>query len=424
LNKLDSYWITKIASFLDNTKMLMFSRNFYLIAAVITIVLVVAIVTFLPIAQARTKWVQEGVISFEENKREPTGFAINENTLVTSTSQHPNSYQSSDSKRPYKRNRIYVYTYNGKNWLQQTELTIPQEKQSREYYGYLPSKNIAIDGDTILIGSNVFIRSGDSWSFSTKLKPPSLKNLGSGHSIAFDGKTAVIRTQSAIYVFRCNQDTGNWLFETEIKKPLSQGKWVPGIPGGEVAIDGDTLVDGNLIYRRSSTNDWLPEAELTLNGKPIEKISQIDISDNTIVVGMQTEFNTKDDQRGLAHVFERNSDTGVWEYKPKLVPHDMLPFALYGFGYHIAIDGSTIIAGHYLDVSSNQLAYALSFFWPKPKGRAYIFIRNKNGRWLRSAKLRPDNKETPKHGKVAISSNRVVVRGKDDEKLYIFKRVD
>ncbi|MEL6458861.1 MAG: hypothetical protein AAFQ91_11505 [Cyanobacteria bacterium J06621_15] len=202
----------------------MFSRNFYIIVTVVTIFLVVAIVTFLPIAQARTKWVQEGVIVFEENKREPIGFAINGNTVVTSTFQHPNNYQSSDSNKPFKQSRIYVYTYNGKNWLQQAELTVPVEKQSREYYGYLPSRNIAIVGDTILIGSNVFTHSGDSWSFNTKLKPPSLENLGSGHSIAFDGETAVIRTNSAIYVFQRNQDTGNWLFETEIKKPLSQGE--------------------------------------------------------------------------------------------------------------------------------------------------------------------------------------------------------
>ncbi len=398
----------------------MFSRNFYLIVAVITIVLVVAIFTFLPIFQARTKWVQEAVISFEDNKREPTGFAINRNTIVTSTFQHSNDYQSSDSNKLFKRNRIYVYTYNGKNWLQQAELTIPQEKSGE--YGNLPSKNIAIDGDTILIGANVFTRSGDSWSFSTKLQPPSLENLGTGQSIAFDGQTAVIRTLSAIYVFRRNRDTGNWLFETEIKRPLSLD-WKKRIPQREVVIDGDTLVDGNRVYRRSSTLDWPQVAELTLNRKPIENISQIDISGNTIVVGMRAKFSTKDDTRGLAHVFERNPKTGVWEYKTKLVPDDMLPFTLYGFGSHIAIDGSTIIAGHYLEIT-NQLSYALSFFWPKPKGRAYIFIRNKNGRWLPSAKLRPNNKETAKEGKVAISGNRVVIRGKDDEKLYIFRRVD
>ncbi|MGB3655487.1 MAG: hypothetical protein WBA41_30350 [Rivularia sp. (in: cyanobacteria)] len=397
----------------------MFSRKFYIIVAVVTILLVVAIITFLPIVLARTKWVQEAVISFEDNKRKPTGFAINGNTLVTSTFQHPNNYQSSDSNKPFKQSRIYVYTYNGKNWLQQAELTIPQEKQSEEYYGYLRSKNIAIDGDTILIGSNVFTRSGDSWSFITKLKPPSLENLGRGKSIAFDGKTAVIRTASAIYVFRRNQDTSNWLFETQIKRPLSLGE---KFLLDEVAIDGDTLVDGDRVYRRSSTNDWLPEAELTLNGKPIEKISQIDISGNTIVVGMQTEFNTKDDQRGLAYIFERNPNTGVWKYKAKLVPHDIVPFAIYGFGHYLAIDGSTIIAGHGYYVS-NQLSYALSFR-PKPKGRAYIFVRNNKGRWLRSAKLRPNNKEKATGGDVTISDNRVVVRGKDDEKLYIFKKVD
>jgi hypothetical protein len=392
----------------------MFNRNFYLIVAVVVMVLLIAIVTLFPFFQARTKWVQEGVISFEENKREPTGFAINGNTVVTSTFQHPNDYQSSDSSKPFKQSRIYVYAYNGKNWLQQAELTIPEK------YGSLPSKNIAIDGDIILLGSDVFTRSGDSWSFSTKLQPPSLKNLGGGQSIAFDGETAVIRTNSAIYVFRRNRGTSNWLFESEIKRPLTRGKTY--LRDG-VAIDGDTLVDENRVYRRSSINDWLLEAELTLNEKPIEKISQIDISGNTIVVGMKTEFTIDDDSRGTAYVFERNPDTKVWKYKTKLVPNDILPFAIYGFGSRIAIDGSTIIAGHYLDIT-NQLAYDLSFFWPKPKGRAYIFIRNKNGRWLRSAKLRPDNKETPKEGKVAISGNRVVIRKKDDEKLYIFKRVD
>lgn len=405
-------------SVVDKTKM--FSRNFYLIAAVVAIVLVVAIVIFFPIAQAHTKWIQEAAISFEENKRYSTIFAINGNTLVTRTYQHPNNYQSSDSKRPYKPDRTYIYTYNGKNWLQQAELTIPEEKQSGEY-GYIISESTAIDGDIILLGTNVFNRSGDSWSFSTKFQPPSFEDLGMGKSIALDGDTAVIGTENATHVYRRNTDTGNWLFETEIRRPLVPGK---RLPGGEVAIDGDTLVDGNRVYRRSSTNDWLPEAELTLNEKPIVKISQVGISGNTIVIGMQTEFNTKDDQRGLAYVFERNPDTGVWKYKTKLAPHDMFPFALYGFGYYIAIDGSTIIAGHYLDVSSNQLAYALSWFWPKPKGRAYIFVRNKKGRWLHSATLRPNNKEKATGGDVTISGNRVVVRGKDDNKLYIYKRVD
>lgn len=394
----------------------MFNERLYPIVTVATIVLVVAIVTFLPIAQARTKWVEEGVICFEENKRKPTGFAINGSTVVTSTFQHPNDYQSSDSNKLFKQSRIYVYTYNGKNWLQQAELTIPQEKPGE--YGNLPSKNIAIDDDTILLGANVFTRSGNSWSFSAKLQPPSSEKLGRGQSIAFDGKTAVIRTGSAIYVFQRNRDTDNWLFETEIKRPLSQGKWVPGIPGGEVAIDGDTLVDGNRVYRRSSTNDWLPEAELTLNEKPIEKISQVDISGNTIILGMRTEFTIDDDTRGTAYVFERNPDTGVWKYKTKFAPHDMQHFAIYGFGSRIAIDENTVIAGHGFYIN-NQLAYSLSLR-PKPKGRAYIFVRNKKGRWLRSAKLRPDNKEKTTVGDVAISGNRVVVRGKDDEKLYIF----
>jgi hypothetical protein len=407
----------------------MFSRNFYLIVAVITVVLGVAIVTSLSNSQARTKWVQEAVISFEDNKRQPTGFAIDENTLVTRTYQHPNHYRSSDSKRPFNQNRTYIYAYNGKTWLKQIEFGVPEENPQDGYD--LSNYLTAIDGDTLFVGAYVFTRlgtvrcggslrysnCGETWSLTTKLQPPSSTKAKIGQSIALDGNTAVIGFANATHVFRRNPDTGNWFFEAEIKRDrTSTTKYEV-----EVAIDGDTLVDGNRIYRRSSTNDWLLEAELTLNGKPIEKISQIDISGNTIVVGMKTEFTIDDDSRGTAYVFERNRDTGVWKYKTKLVPSDILPFAIYGFGSRIAIDGSTIVAGHGFRIF-NQLAYSLSFR-PKPKGRAYIFVRNKKGRWLYSATLRPLNNQ-PTSGGVTISGNRVVIRGKNDRKLYIFKRVD
>ena len=296
--------------------------------------------------------------------------------------------------------------------MQQAELTIPEK------YGYLLDEDIAIDNDTILLGDNVFTRSGETWSLTTKLEPPSFENLGMRQSIALDGDSAVIGTENATHVYRRNRDTGDWYFEVEIRRGGNLGTH---FRPGKVDIDGDTIVDGFRVYRRSSTLDWQLEAELTLNGKPIPKILNPRISGNTIVLGMYTLFTTKDG-RGTAHVFERNPKTGVWEYKTKLVPHDIVPFAIYGFGGPIAIDGSTIIAGHGFDVRNN-LAWDLSWFIPKPKGRAYIFVRNKKGRWLYSAKLRPSNNQ-PTGGGVNISGNRVVFRGKDDEKLYIFRRVD
>lgn len=397
----------EIASSAENlTKM--FSKPFYLIVTVVTIVLVVVIVTLFPLFQARTKWVQEAVISYDEPGRLPAYYAIDGNTLVNLTWQ-------SDLKKSGSPDPVYIYTYNGKNWLQQAEFTIPEEKP-REGYGlnYLT----AIDGDTILIGANVFTRLGKTWSFTTKLQPPSFDNLGMGKSIRLDGDTAVIGTENATHVYRRNRDTGNWSFEAEIIRGPSFSNLVCR---GRVDIDEDTIVDGSRVYRRSSNNNWLLETELTLKGKPIRNILSPRISGNTIVLGMYTLFTTKDG-RGTAYVFERNPDTGVWEYKTKLVPHDIVPFAIYGFGGPIAIDGSTIIAGHYFEVRNN-LAWSLSWFTPKPKGRAYIFVRNKKGRWLYSAKLRPSNNQ-PTGGDVTISGNRVIISGKDDDNLYIFRRVD
>jgi hypothetical protein len=387
----------------------MSSRNFYLIAAVIVIVVGIAIVTFLPFFQARTKWVQENVISFNELGRNPIGLAIDGNTLVVLTRQ-------SDFKKPLSLDSIYIYTYNGKTWLQQAELTIPEEKPGK---GYVLDYLTAIDGDTILVGANVFTRSGETWSLTTKLQSP-FDNSGIAESIAINGDTAIISLKFAIHVFRRNRDTGDWLFEAEIRR-IDTASY--NYSRGKVAVDGNIIVDGNRVYRRSSTNDWQQEARLALNKKPIRRISQVDISGNTIVVRMHTQF-TDPDGRGTAHVFENNPNTGVWEYKTKLVPHDIVPFAIYGFGSSIAIDGSTIIAGHGFRVSNNNLAWSLSgWYVPQPKGRAYIFVRNKNGRWLYSAKLRPLNNQ-PTGGGVTISGNRVIISGKDDEKLYIFKRVD
>ena len=361
---------------------------------------------------------QEAAISFEEDARYPTSFAINGNTLITRAYQHPNNYQSPDSKTPYKRYRNYVYAYTGKTWLQQAELIIPEEKPGTGYN--LSNHLTAIDGDTILVGANVFTRSGETWSLTTKLQPPSLSNLEMGQSIALNGDTAVIGTENTIHVFRRNPDTGDWFFETEIRRdrtPLSH------FPLGKLAIiDGDTVTDGFRVYRRSSTNDWLPEAELTLNGKPIRSILNAAISGNTIVLGKYTRSDDVD-TRGSAHVFERNSDTGAWEYKKKLVPHDIPSFAIYGFGSRIAIEGNIIVAGYGFDIR-NKLHYALNWWIPKPKGRAYIFVKNKKGRWLRSATLRPNNKEKATGGSVKISGNRVIFSGRGDRKLYIYKRVD
>jgi hypothetical protein len=386
----------------------MFSKPFYLIVTVVIIALLVAIFTLLPIFQARTKWVQEAVISYDEPGRLPAYYTIDGNTLVNLTWQ-------SDLKKSGSPDPVYIYTYNGKNWLQQAELTRPEEKP-REGYGL--NHLTTIDGDTILVGANVFTRSGETWSFTTKLQPPSFDNLGMGRSIALDGDTAVIGTENATHVYRRNRDTGDWFFEAEIRRGGHLGTH---FRPGKVDIDGDTIVDGFRVYRRSSKNTWLLETELTLNGKPIPDILNPRISGNTIVLGMYTLFTTKDG-RGKAYVFERNPDTRVWEYKTKLVPHDIVPFAIYGFGGPIAIDGSTIIAGHYFEVTNN-LAWSLSWFTPKPKGRAYIFVRNKKGRWLYSAKLRPSNNQ-PTGGDVTISGNRVIISGKDDRKLYIFKRID
>lgn len=385
----------------------MFTVRLYWILSIFITLLGIILLTWFRLSQATKRWVEEATLSFNEAGRLAYDFAIDGNTIIIST------YSRIPTTTRY---RIYIYTYDGKTWRQQAELPIPEHEPLQ---GYSLSYQIAIDGNTALVENHVFTRLGETWSKETQLQPPTQEYLGLGRSVAVDGDTAVIGTEKATHVFRRNPDTGNWFFEAEIRRSRILG--YRSSPG-RVAIDGDTIVDGNRVFRRSSTGTWFEFASLTLNGQDIPKIASVAISSNTIVLGpLTTSCGTSN--RGAAYVFERNPSTGVWSYEAKLVPDDVPDFFLitYGFGYRVAIDGNTIIVGHGVSIT-NHISHTLSLH---PKGRAYIFVRDsKTGRWLLQAKPKPRDYKRVASGfgtLVSIAGNRVIVSSGEYEKsTYVF----
>lgn len=387
----------------------MFTRRFYFIAAASIIILGGAIFTFSRPSQVTQAWVEEVKLPLDEYRNNVSSFAIDGNTAVYRIFQTP------PNSKPQAVINIYACT--GDNWSKQAQLSVPKKQPK----GYSNSSLTAIDGDTILVGVNVFTRSGNTWLLKTQLQPPTSEYLGIVHSVSISGYTVVIDTENKTHVFRRNPDTNAWFFEAELKtdkvyfRPYSRS----------IDIDGDTIVVGNQIFQRNSDGSWVEETRLRLNGEnllpPIESVA---ISGNTVVIGSPRDY--VKDARGSVYIFEKNPATGVWSYETKLEPNDVPNFTnliaiYYGFGFSVGIDGDTIVVGTGVPKTNSP-----EWGW-HPRRNAYVFVRNSRGRWLLRQKLIPKDYQqvADSYGQIVrVSGSRIIVYGAPLKKTYVFRRVN
>ena len=229
----------------------------------------------------------------------------------------------------------------------------------------------AIDGDTLVIGSNsnergrslagaayVFVRSGASWTLQAKLVP--------------DDPVAVHFFGWAVDV------SGNTI--------------VVGAAGDNFA---GTYSGAAYVYVRTGTT-WTRQAKLipSVTRARDEFGTSVAIHNNTIVVGA----NYHDDgavDGGAAFVFVRNGTT--WSEQAKLLASDAADHSW--FGLSVAIDGNRIAVGAIYDDATATDA-----------GAAYIFQRN-GSTWSQEAKLlAADGAAGDTFGfAVAIEGNRAVI---------------
>lgn len=181
--------------------------------------------------------------------------------------------------------------------------------------------------------------------------------------------------------------------------------------GYSVAISGDTLVAGSLqdfvganveqgsatVFTRSN-NVWIEQAALIASdGAERDSFGfSVAIDQNTIVVGAFKDDIGANDGQGSVYVFVRNG-TG-WTQQAKLTASD--GDAGDAFGYSVALDGDTLVAGA---VGRDQNIYAAY-------GAAYVFVRNGNT-WSQQARLvHADGWTSDNFGQdVAIDGHTVVV---------------
>ena len=250
----------------------------------------------------------------------------------------------------------YVFIRTGATWTQQAKLTAPDGIPADEF-GF----SVVLDGDTALIGASyagngwsgkayVFTRTGTTWAVEATLTASDGQPEDQfGWSVSLSGDFAVIgsvyddeRTGSA-YVFTRTGTT--W---TQQAKLSASDAALEDAFGVSVGIDGDTIVVGAgwkdtftgaaYIYTRTETT-WTQEAKITAsdgtNGNDFGMA--VSISGDTVAVGARF-VNT---WTGAAYIYSRTGTT--WTEEARINASDGEYFDQ--FGWSIAIDGNTVIAG-------------------------------------------------------------------------------
>lgn len=283
----------------------------------------------------------------------------------------------------------YVFAWSDGSWSRRATL-VPDGDSS-----YAPHP-VAVSGDTVLVGNDVYTPTGESWTQQATLVPDGVDRLDvSEIAIAIDDDTAVVATpddgEAGAYVFHC--PNGSWEHRVTLEDP--GGEWGTGF-GSAVSIDGETLVVGSPAGGASSGGDagsahvfarrrgtWTEQTTLTPAGTGDARFgASVSLSGDSVVVGAGRDDDPEDEHSGSAYVFERTD--GDWRRQAHLVPSGENQDGWLGqYGDAVALAGDTAL---------------LSGAWsPTPQRQdgvesVFLFSRD-GGSWSQSRILKPANED-------------------------------
>ncbi len=324
----------------------------------------------------------------------------------------------------------------------ETKLTAPDASHGAEF-----GRAVAVQGNIAVVGAPteatlgfgtgaayVFEKTPTGWELQQKLIAHDATSFSFfGTSVAIDGDRIVVGAFG-------DQNAGNFAGAAYVFVRVGT-KWTPEakLTGSEnsavdqfgisVAIKGDTIVcgafgnsDGNqsevgsaYVFRRID-GLWHEEQELTASdGASGARFGlAVAMDDDTVVVGADG-----DSELGFfsGAVYVFTFDGSNWSQQLKLHAQDARAGA--SFGFHLAIDGDTMVVGAVQDeVGAHTL------------GAAYIFTRRSHG-WLQDRKLvAKDTNAFDGFGlRVAISGDTIVVGSLNNSDVvfrggaaYVYKR--
>ncbi|XPM52953.2 MAG: hypothetical protein EDM05_032480 [Leptolyngbya sp. IPPAS B-1204] len=315
------------------------------------------------------------------------------------------------------RGTAYVFVRSGSSWVQQAKLVPNGNPPGQERFG----REVSISGNTIAVGIPglkgkvyIFTRQETTWTQQAMLTPPTEPSTDFGRSVAVDGNVMIVGDLGAIHIFERDPITTAWSYRTQLKPKLVPQRselWESvAIRNNTIAIKSGSKV---VVFVRSpNTTHWQQQAILTSPTRGFGWNGEVAMSDTTIVVGAVTEHVGFDiTSIGAAHVFERDPQTDKWTHRTRLTPRGVRRgeainvtrfLSPYGFGSSVAIDGDVIVVG----------AQTRSSLMPSQESAAYLFQRNRTGRWVQRAKLFVDNVEVSGNAVDSVSvANKDVVLG-------------
>lgn len=306
-----------------------------------------------------------------------------------------------------QRGAAYVFARSGLSWPFEGKLLAPDGADQDQF-----GSSVGIAGNSVIVGSHfdtvglqgqqgsayVFARSGTTWSQQTHLfAPGGLENDEFGSAVALSGDFAVVGApgdsvgantlQGSAWAF--SRVGSSWI-GPDLQLLASDGAASDQM-GTSVAISGDyaiigaanDVVNGNFsqgsayLFARSGST-WIEEAHITSSdGAALDGFGfSVAISGTTAVVGARAANNSK----GSAYIFGRVTSPSVnWVQKTKLVATDAATTG--SFGFSVALSGTTAVVGSpFSSVGANS-----------NQGATYVFGQASDVSWPQKAKLVASN---------------------------------
>lgn len=289
-----------------------------------------------------------------------------------------------DENNLSKAGSAYIFQRDGDGTWNEIQKIVASDRAEGDEFGF----SVAVHDDLIAVGAHYCSTNEDGFSFS----------LHAG----------------ATYIFEEN-DAGEWI---ELQKLVASDRWGnPGVDyeeedwnwrfGESVGVYEDYVVVGSqfaakaYVYERTG-DTWSEANKLTYPGISwLDRAGIVSIDQTTIVIGAQTWDYTEvygEDHllnAGGAAVFDRNMETGEWEYTEMIVNEDR--DAGDHFGIDVAIEGEYIVVGTHSDNHDEEDGAYL-----ENAGSAYVFKRIA-GDWQEYDKVdASDRNEEDEHG-IAVS---------------------
>jgi hypothetical protein len=296
---------------------------------------------------------------------------------------------------------VYVFVRNGAAWTQQAKLTA-SDAQAHDYFG----RSVDVRSDTIVVGAPgqwgegrvgrnegrayVYERSGTAWTETqilTALDGQPWDNFGytlavSGDRLAisaFHRPNAGYSYYGAVYVF--TRSAGFWT-ETDTLVPAGGADWFEF--GGALALDGDTLAAAPTGSGCSEVylfvfdgDDWIQQARLESEQTESAFGMGLALDGDRLAVGAPN-WTAYSVGQGAVQIFERSGT--VWTLAAELTEASGDLDQEDGFGYALALDGTTAVVGVRLDASPTG----------PDEGSAYVFVRDGPAWQLQAHLVAPD----------------------------------